>query len=519
MNVANVHHIQGWRTGAGLWAAALCAGLSLSLPWLAAALLPVAGALLVHAMGRARNLRSRLLWLASFGTGFLTGALGWLGLGLYRPPVNQLLSSALLWLGIVGLQLAIHLLCFASLYLLLRCLRLRWARPLRGTAGESLLLATAWTLAEALRSTGPLALPWGLWGYGAIDNLLLRGFYPLGGSLLVGWLQWLLAGLLLCGWRALRAWRQGRRPWGAGRRLLLAALLWAGAGTAAQHAEWTREQGPTLRVRVVHTHWPEAQKYQPENQLLALSALEQAADSPQADLVVFPELFLVQRIGLLPAALRQHMALRLREHGAALLFGAPGNAFAPGDVQSDAGQLNTLVLVDEQGSGHSYAKRLLLPFTEYLPGSAWVRWIWPLLYRYPLADMVAGPERQPALMVRGVQLGPLICSELAAPLLSAAQGAQAGLLVVPSSDSWIPSRLYLAQAHALARVRAAELQKPLVRANNAGISSFIDHHGHTLASWGGEAGTGVWTLAPRTGSTPYAAMAAGLQGSLRAPAP
>lgn len=506
--------------GLGLLAAGLCAGLSLSLPWFSAWLLPAVGALLLHALRLAPGRRGRGGRLARFGcftAGFLCGGLFWIGQGLYRPPANGLLSAGVLWLGIIGLQWAVYLLCFALLQWWPAAAG-RGPRPWRLAWG----LATAWSLAEALRGIGPLALPWGMWGHGAIDHPLLRGFYPLGGSVLVAWLQWMLAALALEAVRRWRKWRRGFAVSAGLRRSVLLPAGWAGLlalAVALWPIDWTRPVEVPLRVRIVHTHWPEEHKYQPASQALALSQLEQAAQMPGADLVVFPELFLVQRTGLLGQAFRQRVAQAANAQGTALLFGAPAMAVQAQPPHREAGLHNSLVLIDEQGHAHSYAKRQLLPFTEYLPSSAWVRWIGPLLYRYPMADMVAGAPRQPPLVAHGVPLGPLICSELAAPLLSAQQSVQAQLLVSPSSDSWIASPLYLQQAHVLARVRAAELQKPLVRANNVGISSFIDHRGRTLAAWSGEPGSGQWPMTPRTGHTPYAAMTNGIARLLDASPP
>ncbi|WP_084455340.1 apolipoprotein N-acyltransferase [Comamonas composti] len=490
-----------------LFAAGLCAGFSLSLTWFSAALLPAAGALLLQVMGRRHDLARHLLALGCFALGFLGASLCWLGLGLYRPPVNQLSSAALLWLAIVGLQLLVYLACYVFIDAPARLIERR-SGGRRSLVVQTLVLATAWSLAEGLRSIGPLALPWGLWGYGAIDNPLLGGIYPVGGSLGAAWLQWLLAGLWLFWVQRLRqvrngTWRQIRMP-------ALLSLAWLAAAMPLGGIEWTQAADSGLQIRIVHTHWPAEEKYLPHNQALAASMLEQAAHSPQADLVVFPELFLVQHPSAFPRDWRSRIAQLARESKTGLLFGAPGLAREERPGEPIAGQQNTLVLIDETGLAHSYAKQLLLPFTEYLPSSPWVQWIWPLLYRYPLADMVPGPPVQDPLRISGVQLGPMICSELAAPVLSAGQGAGAGLVVSPASDSWIPSRLYLLQAHNLARVRAAELQKPLVRANNVGLSSFIDHRGRVLAAWSGEAGSGSSHMTPRNGATPYSRLASTL---------
>lgn len=59
-------------------------------------------------------------------------------------------------------------------------------------------------------------------------------------------------------------------------------------------------------------------------------------------------------------------------------------------------------------------------------------------------------------------------------------------------------------------VRAAEAQKPLVRANNVGFSAFIDANGQILSSLIGHAGNGTMDIQPRSGATPYVRIAAWL---------
>ena len=86
------------------------------------------------------------------------------------------------------------------------------------------------------------------------------------------------------------------------------------------------------------------------------------------------------------------------------------------------------------------------------------------------------------------------------------------MLVNASSDSWVPSRSYLAQAHLIARVRAAEAQKPMVRANNVGYSAFIDERGRVLSALTGGATTNTMAMQPRSGSTPYVWLAARIAG-------
>lgn len=484
----------------GICGLGLCMGLALSVPSVCAVIGPIAGSLLIRLLTCTPYLRIRVLQLGCFLCGFLAGSLFWIAQGIYRPPVNSAWSASLIFGILLACQLLIYLLCFTATSIVISR-KSAQATPSSNIWRIAVTLAITFSAAEILRSIGPLALPWGFWGYGAIDNPLLNSFYPIAGSYVVTFMLWMLSALLLLWWQFLYNYARHRGHAPAAPWLLTLALLSAAA--LAHSTDWTRETGARLKIRLIHTQWPGEEKYRAYNQARSLAMLEAAPFTARAELTVFPELFLTERINSIPAEIREKIAHLAKEQGTALLFGAVGMAHEPGAPETSLGRQNTLVLLNEQGVAQIYIKRLLLPFTEYLPTEFWLQWIWPHLYHYPLADLVPGPMQQPTLKVRNAHLGPLICSELASPVLSALQGSTADIVISPSSDSWIPSTLYLLQAHHLARIRAAELQKPLARANNVGVSAFIDHRGKVLASLSGEAGSGQWTMPTRTGRTPY----------------
>jgi len=361
-----------------------------------------------------------------------------------------------------------------------------------------------WTSAEVIRTMGFWALPWGLLGYSQVDNAILRGLYPIAGSAGIALAIWAIAAACI---QSIQSFRQSGRLF----KLTTAWVLACIAGWSLQHVAWTRAMEHPITVRLVHTHWPEDTKYNPTEQLEAMAALYAAAQHPEANIVVFPELFLVQRPGVLPANYRRAVAEAARISRVSLLFGMPGLAFQTDIPGTEGGaQQNTLIHIDGAETAKTYVKELLLPFTEYLPDTPALSWAYPYLYRYPLADFLPGASVQPPLIAAGVALGPTICSELAYPGKAARQAIDASLLVNVSSDSWIESNFYVAQALTIARVRAAEAQKPLVRANNVGFSAFIDANGQILSSLIGHAGSGAMDIQPRSGATPYVRIAAWL---------
>ena len=98
-----------------------------------------------------------------------------------------------------------------------------------------------------------------------------------------------------------------------------------------------------------------------------------------------------------------------------------------------------------------------------------------------MSDFV--PGREPAALPAGEsRLGPLICYEAIFPGLVrrfAVEGAD--VLVNVSNDGWYGRSAALEQHLNLARVRAVENRRFLLRATNTGITAVVDPYGRIVA--------------------------------------
>ena len=86
----------------------------------------------------------------------------------------------------------------------------------------------------------------------------------------------------------------------------------------------------------------------------------------------------------------------------------------------------------------------------------------------------------------------------------ARQAQGSGLLVNVTNDAWFAGTLAPQQHLQIARTRAAETCRPLLRVANTGISAAIDANGGLEATlpWG-QRGVLETTVQPRQGQTPY----------------
>ncbi len=150
-----------------------------------------------------------------------------------------------------------------------------------------------------------------------------------------------------------------------------------------------------------------------------------------------------------------------------------------------------------------YFKVHLVPFGEYLPLRDWLAGVLSFL-PVPEADFSSGDLHQPLLRAAGYPVGASICYEIAFGEQLIAALPEAALLVNVSNDAWFGDSLAPHQHLEMARMRARETERYLLRATNTGISAIIDASGRLVAR-SRQFETEVISAAvePRGGATPY----------------
>ncbi|MGD8590842.1 MAG: apolipoprotein N-acyltransferase, partial [Chromatiales bacterium] len=162
---------------------------------------------------------------------------------------------------------------------------------------------------------------------------------------------------------------------------------------------------------------------------------------------------------------------------------------------------NAMVAMGDQRD--QYHKRHLVPFTEYLPFKSV---LWPLvdLFTIPMSDFTAGSKAKPLMQVGQYQVGMSICYEDAFGAELAQALPEAAYLINASNDAWFGDSLAPPQHLQIARMRALETERYLLRATNTGISAVIGPRGELLASAPLLQERVVEArIQPMTGSTPF----------------
>jgi len=406
--------------------------------WLA----PVALAPLVVALVRERRRARRFLLGYAAGLAYWAGTCYWIQSVLY---VHGGLGLAASWaaFGLFLLVKALHMGVFALL-----------AGIAASRSWAVVAVPALWVAIE--RTHGPLGFAWLALGNAGIEMDVPMRLAPYTG---VYGLSFVFASLGAA--LALTILRRPRRQiaWilALGLLYLLPRLPMArrGAETAVlvqpnipETADWTEQWVAGMHRRL---------------ELLSGRAAEEGAP-PQ--LIVWPEV---------PAPMYYHQDARFRDMvndlarrtGAYLLLNAvPYN--------DQGAPLNSALLVSPAGQPIGrYDKMYLVPFGEFVP--------WPFGFIRKISteagDFAAG-QKLVVLAAGDHHIGAFVCYEVVFPHLVrrfAARGAE--LLVNISNDGWYGRTAARDQHLKIARMRAAENRRWLLRATNDGITATIDPAG------------------------------------------
>lgn len=369
-------------------------------------------------------------------------------------------------------------------YALLGGFTARWLPP-RGALRWLVGLPAAWTAIEWLRGWFLSGFPWLSLGYSQTDSVL-GALAPIGGVYGLSWICALAAGALVA------VFIEGL----AGRALAVAALfmVFAAAGLAGR-SEWTEASGEPLRAVMVQGAVGQDEKWletalEPTRELY----LELTRPHWGTELVIWPE-------AALPALLHQEIDFldsldaRAREAGSELLLGILELDLQSGDYHN--------VLVSLGGQPEIYRKRQLVPFGEYFPVPAFMR-SWLRLMNLPYTDFARGRADPPPLTLAGVRVAPTICYEDAFGNQQRVFFPEAELLINVSNDAWFGDTMAPHQHLQIARMRALETGRWMLRATNNGISAVIDPRGRVIArSRQFVAGVLEAEVVPMQGQTPW----------------
>ncbi|MBE2898390.1 apolipoprotein N-acyltransferase [Pasteurellaceae bacterium 20609_3] len=368
---------------------------------------------------------------------------------------------------------------------------------------SAVAIAIVWTITEFLRGWVMTGFPWLQLGYSQIDSPFGAIAPLLGVQGVTFFMLWACGQVLTC--------CQPREAQPLGVRLtalftLIVVATGAGLLNSAQFKQ-AKTQSAAQTITLVQGNIAQSLKWDPDYAQKTL-AIYQDLIQPhlgKSDVIILPEAAIPVVENRVQGLLRNWQQAA-RTHGSELIV---GTVYADSDKQRFYNSIITLgnptALYQNAESAVRYNKHHLVPFGEYVPLEAILR---PLgtMFDLPMSNFTQGEFLQPALQTQKSRMSAAICYEivLGHQLQQNLAHSPSDYILTLSNDAWFGDTIGPWQHLQMARMRALENGKAVIRATNNGITAFINPRGQITAQAPQfHATTLTATLTPESVITPY----------------
>lgn len=391
----------------------------------------------------------------AFRRGFLFG-LGWFVHGIYwlyySLHVHGGMPVIVTAMTIVLLSAIMALFPAFSLYLTTRFIKTSRLLML------ALVYPVSWMIFDWFRGYFLTGFPWVQIGIAHIDTYLI-GYAPIIGGLGIGLVVSIMAGLL-----ALSIIDKSKLKIA----IPIISLFYV-SGFLLSQIEWTVPTGEPIKVSMIQGNILQTEKWKRENYRPTLQMYRKLIyENWDSDLIILPETALPSFRARVKIYLSS-IAEDAKKTNTDVILG-----IFVRDPESPK-YYNSVITLD----GQVYHKRHLVPLGEYFPFRRvlgfFQQWV-----DIPMSDISNGEDEQALLKVAGQTIGLSICFEDAFDRSVLLDLPEATLLINVSNDAWFEDSVQSLQHHQIARMRAVETGRMLLRVTNTGVSSIIDHKGKVL---------------------------------------
>lgn len=396
-----------------------------------------------------------------YGLGFFGNGINWIYYSIHDFGRASVILSIL-----IVITLIILLSLFFGIFAFV------WTKLIRNTKYpllDSLAFAACWTLQEIFRGWFLGGFPWLYIGYSQIDGPL-SGLAPLGGVWFISFIIVITSTLIANGNHFFKKPSALQAA-----SLVILVSIWA-IGSFLKSYSWTNNvSSKKIQVSVVQGNIQQKLKWAPgqiDGQLDLYRSM--TSTSMDSDLVIWPENSIPIREDQDEYYLRtiDRFIVSSRK---TLILGIPTYKKV-GNVEHTFNGIT--VIGDGRGT---YLKQRLVPFGEYLPLKKYLQGIMDF-FGLPISNFTAGLANQDYIRVKGYKVATPICYEIAYPNFVATLAKESAFLLTLSNDSWFGKSIGPFQHLQIARMRALETGRWLIRSTNNGITCIISPYGKITES-------------------------------------
>jgi apolipoprotein N-acyltransferase len=326
--------------------------------------------------------------------------------------------------------------------------------------GALLAFPALWLLNDWLRGWLFTGFPWLIIGYAHLDTPL-AGWAPIIGSTGI---------TLICAFVASSIYHAIKHKQSL---VLIPSVLFFISGSALNTIDWSQPKGQPATVAMVQPNIPQQIKWQPGSFTAITDLLQDMTQSVSGmDIIIWPEAA-IPRVYQQSESLINRLQKTAITNNYTLISGIPWRD----DTGEQRQYHNSLISFGSKTQ--TYHKQNLVPFGEHMPLEFLLRGLIEF-FDLPMSSFSPGRADQSPFTVQQWNIGASICYEIAYANLIARSAKNSDFFITVSNDSWFGESIGPLQHFQMARMRALENSRYLVRGTNNGISAVINHKGQVI---------------------------------------
>ncbi len=383
------------------------------------------------------------LYAWCWGVGLYGFGISWIYISIAEhtltPPILAFTFTSLLVMG-MGLFPAVFV-------YLLRINQHRWRlSPL-------LSYPALWVLLEWSKEWFLSGFPWLNFGGSQLDGPL-SGLIPIGGTALASLVVAQIA--ILCSQALSTSIKRSQR---IGYGVAISVLVIG--SVLLDRIQWVKPLSQSQSLVIVQGNVPQDERWLiTERERTLYRYVDMTAGHWGNDVIIWPEAAIPAVPEEVPAYL-DYINSQASDAEAAFITGIP--------TMTDHYTFYNSVITLGNAKGQ-YNKHHLVPFGEYVPFEEGLRQF-NSIFNLPMSSFHRGPIKQVPLEVKGFRYAVALCYEIAFPAQVWRNHQRADAILTLSNDAWFGDSKGPHQHMEMARLRAKELGRPVIRSTNNGITA------------------------------------------------